>query len=67
MKKCPHLGQLRQCFAVALRERQRARLVQDSQAEETAWKLFGFVPVMLLQRPGGTGSVWTPEAGGVSS
>ena len=63
MKKCPHFlrGRLRQCFAVALRERQRARLVQDSQAEERAWKLFGLVPVMLLHRPRGTGSVGKDE------
>ena len=41
MKKCPHFwrGRLRQCFAVALRERQRAKGGQDSQAEERAWKL----------------------------
>ena len=45
----------------ALRERQRARLVQDSQAEERAWKLFGLVPVMLSHRPRGTGSVGKDE------
>ena len=64
MKKCPHFmrGRLRQCFAVALRERQRARGVQDSQTEERAWKLFGLVvPVMLLHRPRGTGSVGKDE------
>ena len=62
MKKFPHFlrGRLRQCFAVALQERQR-RLVQDSQAEERAWKLFGLVPVMLLHRPIGMGSVGKDE------
>ena len=56
LKKCPHFmrGRLRHCFAVALRERYRAKGAQDSRAEERAWKLFGLVPVMLLHRPRGT-------------
>ena len=55
-----HAWRLRHCFAVALRERYRAR-AQDSRAEERAWKLFGLVPVMLLHRPRGTGSVGKDE------
>ena len=63
LKKCPHFmrGRLRHCFAVALRERYRAKGAQDSRAEERAWKLFGLVPVMLLHRPRGTGSVGKDE------
>ena len=52
---------LRQCWAVALRERHRARQVHDNAAEERAWKLFGLVPVMLLHRPRGSGSVGRDE------
>ena len=63
LKKCPHFmrGRLRQCFAVALRERCRAKGAQDSRVEERARKLFGLVPVMLLHRPRGTGSVGKDE------
>ena len=60
LKSCPHFirGRLRQCWAVALRERHRARQVHDNAAaERRAWKLFGLVPVMLLHRPRGSGSV----------
>ena len=58
LKRCPYFlrGRLRQCFAIALRERYRARQEQDAVAEERAWKLFGLVPAMLLHRPRGTGS-----------
>ena len=34
---------------------------QDSRAKERAWKLFGLVPVMLLHRPRGTGSIGKDE------
>ena len=63
LKSCPHFlrGRLRQCWAVALRERHRARQVHDNAAEERAWKLFGLVPVMLLHRPRGSGSVGRDE------
>ena len=63
LKRCPHFlrGRLRQCFAIALRERYRARQEQDAAAEERAWKLFGLVPAMLLHRPRGTGSVGRDE------
>ena len=39
----------------------RAKGAQDSHAEERAWNLFGLVPVMLLHRPRGTGSVGEDE------
>ena len=63
LKKFPHFmrGRSRHCFAVALRERYRAKGAQDSRAEERAWKLFGLVPVILLHRPRGTGSVCKEE------
>ena len=63
LKKCPHFmrGRLRHCFAVALRERYRAKGAQDSRAEKRAWKLFGLVPVMLLHRPRGTRSIGKDE------
>ena len=63
LKKCQHFmrGRLRHCFAVALRERYRVKGAQHSRAEERAWKLFGLVPVMLLHRPRGTGSVGKDE------
>ena len=62
LKTCPHFlrGRLRQCFAVALRERYRARQSGDIQAEERAWKVFGLIPMMLMHRPqelGGSGRV----------
>ena len=63
LKRCPYFlrGRLQQCFAIALRERYRARQEQDAAAEERAWKLFGLVPAMLLHRPRGTGSVGRDE------
>ena len=62
LKRCPHFlrGRLRQCFAIALRERYRARQEQDPVAEERAWKLL-LVPAMLLHWPRGTGSVGRDE------
>ena len=59
LKTCPHFlrGRLRESFNLALRERFRARLEGNVEAETRAWKLFGLIPVMLLHRPFGTGSV----------
>ena len=51
-------GRLHESFQVALRERHRAKMVQDEQAEIQAWKLFGLVPLMLLHRPMGNWSGW---------
>ena len=63
LKSCPHFlrGRLRESFQVALRERHRAKMVQDEQAEIRAWKLFGLVPLMLIHRPSGTGAVGRSE------
>ena len=59
LKTCPRFmrGRFRQCWGTALRERCRARLAGDVVSESRAWKLFCLVPVMLLHRPRGTGSV----------
>ena len=54
-------GRLRQCWAVALRERGRAKQVGDVVGEVRAWKLFCLVPMMLLHRPRGEGSVGRDE------
>ena len=43
------------------RERHRAMMANDWVGEESAWKLFGLVPVMLLHRPRHTGSVGRDE------
>ena len=63
LKTCPFFfrGRLRQSFTVALRERYRARQVEDTHAEERAWKLFGLIPIMLMHRPRGTGAVGRDE------
>ena len=63
LKSCPHIlrGMLRESFNLGLRERFRARLEGNVEAETRAWKLFGLVPVMLLHRPSGTGSVGRTE------
>ena len=45
----------------ALRERHRAREVGDVLAVTRAWKLFGLIPMMLLHRPRGSGSVGRDE------
>ena len=50
-------GRFRQCWGTALRERCRARLAGDVVSESRDWKLFCLVPVMLLHRPRGSGSV----------
>ena len=42
---------------LALRERCRAKLAGDVIAEVRAWKLFCFVPMMILCKPRSTGSV----------
>ena len=44
-------------FFLALRERTRARQAGDERAEIRAWKLFGLIPMMLLHKPQGSGSV----------
>ena len=63
LKSCPGFlrGRFRHCFCVASRERYRAKLAGDAVAEERAWKLFGLIPVMLLHRPQGCGSVGKQE------
>ena len=63
LKSCPYFfqGRLRQCWAVALRDRHRARQAHDTVAEESAWKLFRTIPLMLLHRPRGSGSVGRDE------
>ena len=63
LKTCPRFmrGRFRQCWGTALRERCRARLAGDVVSESRAWKLFCMVPVMLLHRPRGTGSVGRDE------
>ena len=53
-------GRLRQCLAVALRE-SRAKDAGDATGEERAWKASGLIPMMLLHRPRGTGSVGREE------
>ena len=50
VKSCPS-------FAIALRERHRAKLEGDMVGAYRAWKLFGLVPILLLSRPAHTGSV----------
>ena len=59
LKSCPAFlrGRLRQAFRVALVERQRAQREGDEANRARAWKLFGLVPMMLLWRPLGAGSV----------
>ena len=59
LQSCPHFlrGRLRFCFSLALRERTRARQAGDERAEIRAWKLFGLIPMMLLHKPQGRGSV----------
>ena len=58
----PHFlrGRLRHCFAIALREQCRAKIEGDA-AEVRAWKLFGWVPMMLLHRPRHAGSIGRDE------
>ena len=56
LKSCPHFlrGRLRDCLAVALRQRHRAKL---SGGQTRAWKLFCLIPKMLMHTPRNTGSV----------
>ena len=63
LKSCPHFlrGRLRESFNFALRERFRAKWEGNVEAETRAWKLFGLIPVMLLHRPSGAGSVGRSE------
>ena len=63
LKSCSHFlrGRLRECFAVTLRERHRAKAVGGTVVEERGWKAFGLVPTMLLNRPRGWGSIGWDE------
>ena len=63
LRSCPHFrrNRLRECFGFALRERFRAKVVADVEAEVRAWKLFGLIPMMLLHKPKGVGSVGRSE------
>ena len=63
LRTCPHFlrNRLRECFGLALRERFRAKVVADEEAEVRAWKLFGLIPMMLLHKPKGVGSVGRNE------
>ena len=63
LRSCPHFlrARLRQSFGAALEERHRAKVAGDEQAESRAWKLFGLIPLMLLHRPRGTGSLGRDE------
>ena len=63
LKSCPYFfwGRLHQCWTVALHERQRARQAHDTVGEERAWKLFALIPLMLLHRPRGSGSLGRDE------
>ena len=51
LKICPHFlrGRVRESFNFALRERFKARLEGNVEVETRAWKLFGLIPIMLLQ------------------
>ena len=55
LKSCPHFlrGRLRECLAMTLREKYRAKTVHDSVGEDRAWKAFALVPMMLLNKPKG--------------
>ena len=63
LKTCPHFlkGRLRHAFCVALQERRRAQQASDEQGLKRAWKLFGSILILLLQRPGGNGYVGRDE------
>ena len=63
LKSCPHFlrGRLRDCFQVALRERYLAKLRGDEAGQVRGWKLFALVPMMMLHRPQGSGSVGRSE------
>ena len=63
LRSCPHFlrNRLRECFGFALRERFRAKVVADVEAEVRAWKLFCLIPMMLLHKPKGVGSVGRSE------
>ena len=63
LKSCPRFlrGRLRECFSFALRERLRGKIVGDDQAELRGWKLFALIPLMLLHKTRGIGSVGRDE------
>ena len=46
---------------MALRKRARAKREGDEVSEGRAWKLFGLIPMKLLHRPRGTGSIGRDE------
>ena len=52
-------GRLRECQVWRCERRFRARLIGDVESRE--WKLFGLIPMMLLHKPKGTGSVGRSE------
>ena len=61
LKSCPSFlrGKLRECFSFALR--QRGKTAGDDQAELRGWKLFAVIPVVLLHKTHGIGSVGRDE------
>ena len=63
LRTCPHFlrGRLRFSFFVGLRERLRAKMLNDRVGEARAWKLFGLIPLMLLHTPMHTGAVLRDE------
>ena len=63
LKSCPHFlrGRMRECFAVALRERDRAKSAGDVLCQTRAWKLLCLDPKMLLCRPRNSGSLGRNE------
>ena len=63
LKACPHFlrSRFRECMGVALRERFRTKQAGDVDAENRAWKLFALVPMMLLHRSRGAGSMGRTE------
>ena len=54
-------GRLRRCWEFALREGCRVKVAGDVDAEVRAWKLFCFVPMMILCTPKSVGSVGRDE------
>ena len=63
LRSCPHFlrGRVRHCFTVTLGERLRAKVEGDIVGEERAWKAFALIPLMILNRPRGLGSIGKQE------
>ena len=63
LRSCPHFlrGRVRHCFTVTLGERSRAKVEGDIVGEERAWKAFALIPLMILNRPRGLGSIGKQE------